>query len=84
MKGYSLYRTNASALYNFQGTPNTGSQSITLIKDDDDTHGPDLKGWNLIGNPYPSALDWSLPDDTYGADYYWDQTAYKSWKDVIG
>lgn len=84
MKGYSLYRTNASAIYNFQGTPNTGSQSIALTKDEDDTPGADLKGWNLIGNPFPSAIDWSLLDDTYGAIYYWDQNAYKSWNNGAG
>ncbi len=79
MKGYSFYRTDANETFGFTGAPNTGAQSIALAKDDDNTAGTDNKGWNLVGNPYPSGLNWADLDDTYGAIYYWDDNGYKSW-----
>ena len=40
----------------FSGTLNTGSQPITLTSTIANT---DFPGFNLIGNPYPSYLDWT-------------------------
>jgi hypothetical protein len=37
----------------FTGTPNTGDKTYTL------TIGSDLCSWNLLGNPYPSAIMWN-------------------------
>jgi hypothetical protein len=41
------------------GTPNSGTQTIVL------TYTPSAPGlshgWNLVGNPYQSAIDWSSP-----------------------
>ncbi|MBM3435088.1 MAG: hypothetical protein FJY07_02595 [Bacteroidetes bacterium] len=55
MNGYAAWVPDGSpANVSFQGTLNTGSQSISV------THlstGTD-QGWNFVGNPYPSALDW--------------------------
>lgn len=40
----------------FSGTLNTGNQDITLTRTVANTEKP---GFNLIGNPYPSYLDWT-------------------------
>lgn len=62
-KGYLVAYTNNYPVANFQfnGTMNTGDVTVNLT----DTPGSDLKnrGWNLIGNPYPSGYHW------HGADY---------------
>jgi len=39
-----------STTKSFTGTPNTGDQTVTLT-----TSG---NTWNLVGNPFPSAIDW--------------------------
>ncbi|MCX6266908.1 MAG: autotransporter-associated beta strand repeat-containing protein [Bacteroidetes bacterium] len=40
-----------SSTKSFAGTLNTGDQTFTLTKDGNT--------WNLIGNPFPSAIDWA-------------------------
>lgn len=52
-KGY-IAKTNASKTITFTGTLNDGNKAIELTK----TTG-DFAGYNLVGNPYPSYLDWS-------------------------
>lgn len=48
---YADPNTNPKA---FVGTPNSGLQSIALSK----TDGASFSGANLLGNPYPSSIDW--------------------------
>jgi hypothetical protein len=82
-KGYSLWGiAKSDKTYTFTGTPNTGNQSIAITY----TEVPDLgnDGANLLGNPYPSAIDWNFLDDIYGAVYYWNGSAYVSWNDNVG
>jgi hypothetical protein len=55
--------------FDISGMPNTGSQSIQLTADSTQ--------WNLVGNPYPSTLNWdnvNLPNDNsiYDGVYIWD------------
>ncbi len=53
VKGFALYGgTGFTAQYT--GTLNTGSESIALTRT---TTGIN-SGWNLVGNPYPSSIDW--------------------------
>jgi hypothetical protein len=40
----------------FNGTTNSGDVSVTLTR----TESGSSRGFNLVGNPYPSYLDWSL------------------------
>ncbi len=73
--GASIFKT-----LEFTGDLNTGNKSIACTK----TEGQ--SGWNLVGNPYPSAVDWDLvTDDAYpgGLDntlYVVDGESVKSYK----
>lgn len=82
-KGYSLWwpLKAPEKTYTFSGTPNTGNQSIAITANG--TSG-NYNGANLLGNPYPSSIDWSNLDDTYGAVYYWNGAMYVSWNNGSG
>ena len=74
-KGFGLWgETKTSNTYTFTGLPNTGNVPIGITF----TEVPDFSrdGANLLGNPYPSSIDWELVNDDYGAVYYWDGAAY--------
>ncbi|MCF8234479.1 MAG: T9SS type A sorting domain-containing protein [Bacteroidales bacterium] len=80
MKGYDVYLPSAiTAEYTGSGPSslNTGAYSISVFKTDPqngeiESH----KGWNLVGNPYPSPVDW-LTESGWGktaindAKYIW-------------
>lgn len=52
-RGYSAYLANGST-FDFEGTPNSGAKSIAVTNSGS---GVVLgEGWNLIGNPYPTAI----------------------------
>jgi hypothetical protein len=53
MEGYALYSTlGATNTVSFVGSLNHGIQSASV------TAGADGYNWNLLGNPYPSSIDW--------------------------
>jgi len=52
-RGYAV-RMGADTTVTFTGTLNTGDKTIYLSR----TDGNEKSGYNLIGNPYPSFLDW--------------------------
>ena len=85
-KGY-IFWTDVYQTISFEGTPNTGDYSVSLSytdndPDDDNDQLPDLyDGWNFLGNPYPSYLDWdvirqNLPSGVDDAIYVWDNDQY--------
>jgi hypothetical protein len=76
VKGYSLWSPSAKGSFTYTGTPNTGNQSIAITANGS---GGSYNGANLLGNPYPSSIDWDGLRTTYGAVYYWNGTAYVSW-----
>jgi hypothetical protein len=53
-RGYTVSITN-SAIVDFVGTFNTGAQASGTLSRGIDPNA----GWQLLGNPYPSPLDWS-------------------------
>ncbi len=59
-KGYIGYE-NVSAVKSFDGLVNSGNISISLdYENNTATHSNAMfDGWNLVGNPYPSAIDWT-------------------------
>jgi hypothetical protein len=55
MEGYGLYSTlGAANTVTFTGILNTGGQSHSLSRNDNNAD----YGWNLLGNPFPSSIDW--------------------------
>lgn len=55
-KGYQVVPDNDDAGIQFGGTLHTGAIPITLTRSGTNVDKP---GFNLIGNPYPSYLDWA-------------------------
>jgi hypothetical protein len=70
MKGYSLWSTELSSTRElFTGTSHTGVLQESFSKG--------ANGYNLLGNPYPSSIDWNLvniPAGLNGQFYLWDPT----------
>ena len=64
MRGYAAYQEYSTV--EFTGTLNTGNLNYNLdYTDNTGTHGNAVyDGWNLVGNPYPSALNWNSDDIT--------------------
>jgi hypothetical protein len=58
-KGYTV-NLPANQLVDFVGTLNNGDYTQTLTRQNQSADG----GWQLLGNPYPSPLDWSLVSAT--------------------
>ena len=57
MQGVAI-RTYQGAPFtlDFTGSPNNGAQSINITNTTTGT--PSQDGWNFVGNPYPSNIDW--------------------------
>jgi hypothetical protein len=76
--GYAYYN-DMDRFFVFDGTFNAGNQSVNLYYNDNDVNNGYFDGWNLIANPFPSALNWDYSgwDKTYvdAAIYYWDGTS---------
>ena len=54
MTGYAFWGVGPAFNAQYTGYPNTGNQFIALQR----TADGNSYGWNLAGNPYPSAIDW--------------------------
>jgi len=74
--GYCFYYT-APNVYKFAGKFHNGNYSISLTNTAS-SFDTKYDGWNLVGNPYPSALDWELVTKTGVANsiYYYNGVNY--------
>jgi hypothetical protein len=54
MLGYAAWVSGDPMTVTFEGKLNTGNHSINVTRNNSLTN----PGWNLVGNPYPSALNW--------------------------
>ncbi|MFZ4707488.1 MAG: BspA family leucine-rich repeat surface protein [Bacteroidales bacterium] len=79
--GYALWPTYTPGKisvfsYTFTGTPNTGDLRLPVTAEKQ-------YGWNLVGNPYPSGIDWNAviasQTDLNAAIYYYNGTTYMSY-----
>lgn len=55
-KGYAV-KFSSSVTIPYVGTLNTGVQNIA-VSNTNGAEVPDNEGWNLVGNPFPSPIDW--------------------------
>jgi len=62
-KGYLAAYNSLNPAKVITGTPNTGDVTFTL-KNSGSKRWIYKSGWNLLGNPYPSAIDWNVVDHT--------------------
>lgn len=75
-KGYSIWASNSAAIANFNGLLNDGSISVPVTMNTGSYSG---FGFNLLGNPYPSAINLDLAwasglSNQTSAFYTWNQT----------
>ena len=56
LEGFAFKNPFDANRYTFEGTLNTGAVSTKVGN----------KGWHLLGNPYPSALDWGASESPEG------------------
>lgn len=75
--GYALWDASKAPSFTYTGTPNTGNVSTAFTYNQ--AGNPQHYGFNLMGNPYPSYIDWGTLNATYGAVYHYDGSAYNSW-----
>jgi hypothetical protein len=86
MQGFAIYVWN-SKLWDVTGTVNNGTISRNVYNTSSGNALAD--GWNFVGNPYPSPMNWdnvTLPSGVDNAVYYWDYETnqYASYVDGIG
>jgi len=65
-KGY-ISATGSTGAITFSGTLNDGDQTVNLTR----TYGVSKAGFNLIGNPYPSYIDWEQATRTNVGPTMW-------------
>jgi hypothetical protein len=75
-KGYALYFPTASTSVDMIGTYTHGASpaNVNLSRTYSGPNGAD--GWNLVGNPFPSPIDWDAASgwtnaNIYRATYFW-------------
>lgn len=82
-RGYHAYSASAISSptdVEFTGLLNTGNQTVSSLTYNSGSDKGD--GWNEIGNPFPSAIEWNSSWTKSNIDntiYMYDGTQYKTW-----
>ncbi|MDP2453802.1 MULTISPECIES: GEVED domain-containing protein [unclassified Kaistella] len=81
-EGVGTTPTTYTKTYEFKGTPNNGNISYPIIKSADNPTGV-VHGYNLVGNPYPSNIDFNElylgnlnGDLIYNTAWFWTNNIY--------
>ncbi len=61
MQGYALWSQTSATTVTYTGALNAGAKTINLTNTSG-TGTPDYSGFNLVGNPYPSSVNWNNDD----------------------
>jgi len=88
-KGYHMWSASTGSYIgptdvSFTGLLNTGNYSPTITYNTGSNKG---YGWNEMGNPYPSAIEWNSSWTKTNVDatiYMYDGTQYKTWNYNLG
>jgi len=94
MLGYTLY-SDSKITIDHSGTydhaTNNGQRSITVTNTPTTPPRPTAQGWNFVGNPYPSPVDWDASGGwtktgVANAIYFWreDMQQYASYINMMG
>jgi hypothetical protein len=83
-KGYSV-QMNQPQTALFSGVLNSSPVTSTLSKQNPGVD-PNRVGWNLLGNPFSSAIDWDLTSHSAidASVYVWNGVQYVSWNGTTG
>ncbi len=63
LQGYAYYYYESTL--NFTGNLHTGTYTSPLLSWTNTTMADQFEGWHLLGNPYPSAIDWNSTGITF-------------------
>ena len=82
-KGYA-FKPACDSIYRFSGKFQTGEISFPLSASGND----DYFRWNLVGNPYPSAIDWNSrsginKDNIYNSIYFQEKNGICTYVDGV-
>lgn len=78
--GYNVYMGADAQMLDVTGPAHTGSTDLNVSWTDDPLIDDAEDGWNLVGNPFPSTLDWDAASgwtktNVEDAVYIWNATA---------
>jgi hypothetical protein len=85
-QGYEAW-TNVSSTKVFHGNLHSGDITVDVTRSWIANWTPaDTNGWNLVGNPYPSAVDWQSDGLTLNhidpTIYYWNGSSYVTYNRI--
>ena len=84
-RGYFAWKYDDPALISWEGTLNNGDLTLNLSYTSTASHLG--QGWNMIGNPYPSSVDFDgnwISSNLDGTIYLYDGAQYVNWNPSTG